>query len=185
MPGACGASLVHEASAPADTCSGTGSGGGDGVVDPGEDVVLPVTLRNDGTAALTGIVRDAVHEHAGSDRHAEHGDLPRRDAGRRRPSAPLRTSPSRSERACACGTTIDFARQRRVQPGLLHGHFSVMVGAPGQTTTTYVSPNVPRPLPDTLTTTSTVAVADTAGGAGTWMFRSRSRTPTSRTWTSS
>jgi subtilisin-like proprotein convertase family protein len=54
-PKACGGSAEYTASAPADVCSGTGSGAGNGAIDPGEYVTLPMTIYNDGTTALTGV----------------------------------------------------------------------------------------------------------------------------------
>lgn len=47
--------LAATGSAVADLCSGTGSGG-DGVLDPGEDATVQVTLSNAGSRAATGVV---------------------------------------------------------------------------------------------------------------------------------
>jgi hypothetical protein len=38
-----------------DVCASGGPGSGDGILDPGESALLPVTLENDGNAALTGV----------------------------------------------------------------------------------------------------------------------------------
>jgi hypothetical protein len=52
----CGPSAVrHSFSIVADSCSGTGTGGGNGFWDEGEDAQIAVTLRNNGTVALTNV----------------------------------------------------------------------------------------------------------------------------------
>jgi uncharacterized repeat protein (TIGR01451 family) len=54
---ACGPHGKYNAhAAVADTCSGTGSGGGNGVWEAGETVQFSVTVENDGTDTLTGVV---------------------------------------------------------------------------------------------------------------------------------
>jgi len=52
---ACGPHLKHDAYAIEDSCSGFGSGGSNGNAEPAEDVLLTVTLTNDGTDATTGV----------------------------------------------------------------------------------------------------------------------------------
>jgi leucyl aminopeptidase len=39
-----------------DVCPAGGAGSGDGIVDPGESVVMPVTLKNDGNAGISEII---------------------------------------------------------------------------------------------------------------------------------
>ena len=51
----CSSHLTVTDFAVTDNCTGTGNGDGNGIVDPGEDVVLQVTLYNDGNADQTGI----------------------------------------------------------------------------------------------------------------------------------
>jgi len=54
---ACGPHGKYNAhAAVADTCSGTGSGGGNGVWEAGETVQFSVSVENDGTDTLTGVV---------------------------------------------------------------------------------------------------------------------------------
>ncbi len=48
-----------------DVCTGMGSGGNDGVVDPGEEITLRVTLYNDGNANQTGITGTLTTSTAG------------------------------------------------------------------------------------------------------------------------
>lgn len=55
LAGSCPPSLSLASTALSDSCSGTGAGDHDGIVDPGEDVTLAVTLRNDGTGWARGI----------------------------------------------------------------------------------------------------------------------------------
>ncbi len=52
---ACGPSLEYQSSNITDTCNGTGSGSNDGIIDSGEDVLLQITLYNNGTSNTTGV----------------------------------------------------------------------------------------------------------------------------------
>jgi subtilisin-like proprotein convertase family protein len=158
--GACGASLVHESTSPSDVCGGSGGGGGNGVVDPGENVVLPVRVRNDGTLAMTGISATLTTGTPGVTVTRSTAAYPDTPSG----ETALSTAPHFAFTAgtdVPCGATIDFLLSGSSNEGVFSDTFSVKVGAPGQSTNTHVSPDVPRPLPDTLTTTSTVVVTDT------------------------
>src|SRR5262249_7958408 len=51
----CGPSLMYASSTPAAACSVGGPGGTNGAVDPGEDVALTVSLKNNGIVNLTNV----------------------------------------------------------------------------------------------------------------------------------
>jgi hypothetical protein len=50
-----GPSLEYQSNTFTEACNGTGSGGGNNYIDPGEDVTLQMTLHNNGTSTATGI----------------------------------------------------------------------------------------------------------------------------------
>src|SRR5207249_7427451 len=47
--------ISFQAATHTDSCNGSGGGGGNNYVEPGEDVVLQVTARNEGTAQVTNV----------------------------------------------------------------------------------------------------------------------------------
>jgi trimeric autotransporter adhesin len=53
-PGSCTAELVYQSNTMTDACSGAGSGGGNAILEPGEDATIQVTMLNNGGAA-TGV----------------------------------------------------------------------------------------------------------------------------------
>ncbi len=157
--GACGVSAVHEDETPTDGCSGTGAGGANGNVEPGEDVVLPVTLRNDGTTALTGIVTTLSTGTPGVTVTRAAAGYPDLAIGATAASSPPHFAFTVGTEV-ACGSTIDFQLGGVANEGAFGDTFSLMVGTPGVETTSYASSEVPRPLPDLIAITSTVSVAD-------------------------
>ena len=158
--GSCGVSAVHETTAAAETCGGSGSGGGNSAVDPGEDVVLPLTLRNDGTAALSGVSATLSTTAPGVTLTRAGATFPDVAAG----ATSLSDAPHFAlvvGTEVACGTTVELALDGTSDQGVFADTFGLLVGAPGVTTATHPSTEVPRPVPDTLTVTSRVSVADT------------------------
>jgi leucyl aminopeptidase len=88
-----------------DVCAGGGPGSGDGIVDPGESVLMPVTLRNDGTARLSHVSGTLSTPTGGVtiiDASAAWPDLPR---GAASPSLPNHFGYQVAD-AVPCGTTM-------------------------------------------------------------------------------
>jgi len=157
----CGAHVSYASHEYTEACSGTGSGGGDGVVSAGEDVVLPVTLRNDGTDPTTGISAVLTTVTPGvtvTRSYASYPDL-----------APGESAASLSEAfsftvgtEVPCGTPIAFELQTFTNEGAWTDAFGVAVGAPGYGTATHDSADVPRTISDNTTITSVIDVAEAA-----------------------
>jgi subtilisin-like proprotein convertase family protein len=158
----CGTELAVANHSESDACSLGGSGSSDGFVDPGETVTLTVVAANPGTSAATGISATLSSSSPSVtilDGLATFPDIP---AGGSAPS----NSPHftfRVDGSVVCGTVLPLNVLFTSAQGSWSGSISIRVGAGGQATTTYVSTNVPRAIPDNNTTgvTSTVDVADT------------------------
>jgi subtilisin-like proprotein convertase family protein len=58
--GTCGPGANYSSNTKTDSCAAGGAHSGDGTVDRVEDVVMPVTIRNVGTVALTGVTATLV-----------------------------------------------------------------------------------------------------------------------------
>jgi trimeric autotransporter adhesin len=54
-PQSCGPSLEYQSNTFTDVCGGTGTGGGNTYIDPGEDITVQLTLHNNGSSGTTGI----------------------------------------------------------------------------------------------------------------------------------
>ncbi len=90
-----------------DDCSFGGAGDGDGIIDPGEDINLIITLINTGTATATSITGTLTTTTTGvtiTDNFATFPDIP--------PSGTQTSDPPHFafslDTTIACGTTIDF-----------------------------------------------------------------------------
>ncbi len=157
--GACGASLVHESTVPIESCAGTGTGG-NGIVEPGEDLVLPIRLRNNGTTAMTGIVATLTTSTTGVAVTRGVASYPDIAVGATASSdAPHFAATVGS--GVACGSEIVLRISGTANEGSFGDNLRLALGAPGTETATYASSNVPRPLPDLITITSIVDVVDT------------------------
>jgi subtilisin-like proprotein convertase family protein len=159
-PQACGPHLKYQSHAFSDQCGGVGAGGGNELVEVGEDVVLPVTLRNNGTDPTTGITARLTTSTAGvtvTRATAGYTDLA---AGA---SAESLTDPFAFTvgTSVACGTTIDFEVEATANQGTWTDQFSLRVGTSGFATTTVDSTDVPHPITDNTTITSTIEISDT------------------------
>lgn len=161
-PRACGPSAVYQSfSVAADACAAGGPGDGNGIVDRGEEVTLPVVVRNNGSVDLTGI--SATLTTAPPDVYvtrpsAAYPDLPVNQ-----------TAPSLAPhfafiagQGVPCGGEIAFVLTVHTAQGSFSSPFTVQVGALAYSTTTYPSTDVPKPIPDNdpAGASSTIAVTD-------------------------
>ena len=157
-PQACGPSIEYLSSTKADSCNGTGSGGGNGTIEPGETVALTLTARNNGTAPVTGVTAELTTSTPGIAILDPSGAFPDLAAGASAPGAPgdfaLLVDP-----ALACGAGLELTVVFTSQEGSWTDTFSLPTGTPGQETQTYPSANVPKPIVDSSTIQSTLAVA--------------------------
>ncbi len=78
----CGAAVEYQSSQKNDTCNGTGSGGGNGVIEPGETVDASRDRAQQRNDARVGRVGGALDDDAGRDDHGQLRDLPRHGHGR-------------------------------------------------------------------------------------------------------
>jgi hypothetical protein len=51
----CSADVLYQSHTFTDVCSGTGSGGGNGILEPGEDAVIMITAVNGGMVNATNV----------------------------------------------------------------------------------------------------------------------------------
>ncbi len=164
--GACGPNAVYESSAHADACLAGGAHGGDGVVDRGEDVTAAVTLRNTGTVPLSGVTATLATAAPGvvvTRAAAAFPDLPLgAAAASAAPHFAYAVGP-----AVPCGTEIPFTLAIRSAEGVFADAFTSRVGAPGSSTTSHPSTDVPKSIPDNnpAGVTSSVVVPGTVTGA--------------------
>jgi subtilisin-like proprotein convertase family protein len=157
----CGPSLLFASSTSAGACPAGGPGGGNGAVDPGEDVALTVALRNNGIVNLTNVSAILSSSTPGvtvTRAAAAFPDLPTHGvASSNAPSFAYTVGTG-----VACGSMIDFTIVASADQGAWTRTFSVRVGAPGSASSTYDSTDVPKPIDDGATVSSSLTVASTA-----------------------
>jgi subtilisin-like proprotein convertase family protein len=157
---ACGPSLAFASSTSADACSAGGAGGGNGAVDPGEDVVLTAALRNDGTVNLTNVSAILSTTTSGvtvTRAAATFPDIPAH--GVASSNAPHFAYTVGT--AVPCGTSIDFTIAATAAQGSWTRGFRGRVGAQATTTTTYDATDVPKTIADLSTVTSSLTIPAT------------------------
>lgn len=69
-PGSCTAELEYDSHTMTEACNGSGTGGGNSVLEPGEDATLSITMENVGGAA-TGI---SATLSSSTTKHGDHGE---------------------------------------------------------------------------------------------------------------
>ena len=152
---ACGAAFVQEADhSVSDTCS---SGASNGIVDPGDEIEIPVRLANTGNGPATGItatLTTSTSSVAIVDGLATYGSM---GVGQLAfGDAPFVVDVGGS---VPCGTSIDFEVHVASDQGSFTDAFHVRVGSPVVTSTTRDSIEVPKTISDHSTVTSTIAIA--------------------------
>ncbi len=107
VPQPCKPELEYYSSTFTDTCNGTGSGSNDGIIDPGEDVLLQLTLKNSGGANATGVsatISTSTNKVTITDNYATFPNILEDENGTSQPNHfSFKTDPSTS-----CGSTINF-----------------------------------------------------------------------------
>ena len=156
----CGPSLIYASSVSAASCSAGGAGGANGTVDPGEDAVLPVTLRNDGTVNLTNVSAILSTTTPGvtvTRAAATYPDVPAHGvASSNAPSFAYTVGTG-----VPCGTSVNFTIAATAAQGSWTRTFSARVGQPSGPTNTYGSTDVPKTIADLSTVTSALNVPAT------------------------
>jgi len=158
---ACGPHLGYHSYALSDACNGMGMGGGNGVVEAGEDVALPVMLKNNGTDLTTGIMARLTSATPGVTVTRAMASYPDLAAGEfaGSVSAPFEFT---VDVGVPCGTTLEFTVEAMANEGDWTDEFTIDVGTPGVGMAGYDSEDVPYPITDNNTLTSTLAVTDVA-----------------------
>jgi hypothetical protein len=137
---ACGPALAQQSHSFTDVCNGTGTGSGDGIVDPGEDIALQVTLFNGGSSGATGVSAIISTATAGitvTDNYATFPDIAAGATGASQPNHySFRVDPS-----VACGTVISFSIHMvsNEKPAGWDDSFTVTVGSVAQGNTTPIN----------------------------------------------
>jgi subtilisin-like proprotein convertase family protein len=124
----CGPRLKHESHALEDRCTGLGLGDGNGRAEPGEDVLMPVVLRNSGTDPTTGISARLTTATPGvmvTQATAAYPDLAPGEAAGSHLSAFAFTVGA----DVLCGTSIEFTLEASANEGVWTDAFTVRVGS--------------------------------------------------------
>jgi subtilisin-like proprotein convertase family protein len=144
---ACNTPFVQEAShSLADSCSG---GGSNSVVDPGEDLSIPLQVANTGSAPVTGAVgtiSTSTPDVVILDGTTNYGALG--VGGFNSGDGPFLVSIGST---VPCGTLITFQLHVTANEGSWNDSFTVRVGVLPITQTTYPSTDTPKPIPDVRT----------------------------------
>jgi subtilisin-like proprotein convertase family protein len=156
----CGPSIEYAAATGTDACDGTGAGGGNGAIEPGENVALVVSAKDNGTSGVTGVRAALSTSTAGVIVTKGQATFPDIAAGQ---SASNASDPFGFVVAptLPCGAAIDFSVRFTSNEGSWVSSFSLSTGTPAQTTSTYPSTDVPKSIPDTSTVTSNLPIANT------------------------
>ena len=160
-PQSCGPHLGYHSHSPADDCGSVigGGGGGNGIVEPGEDIDLPVMLRNDGTDPTTGISARLTTSTPGVTVTQALGDYPDLMPGESAVgiSAPYAITVGSS---VFCGTTIQLQLDMSCNEGSWTDNFSILVGTPAVDITTHDSDDLPQDINSNTTITSDLVITD-------------------------
>ena len=148
-PSGCAPHFGYSSRSLTDSCSGTGSSSGNGVVDPGEDVTISITGINDGGGGLTSVTGTISTTQPGVTILTPGGSFGSVALG----AAATSASPHFKVRigsGVACGTSVPFTVSfSAAQGGPWTGTFSVPVGGYVTTTNNFSStdPNLPISIP--------------------------------------
>jgi subtilisin-like proprotein convertase family protein len=128
---ACGPHLKYNAHVVTDFCGGMGMGAGNQIVDPGEDIVLRVILKNDGSDPTTGITATLTTSTPGVTVTSETGSYPDLMPGESSPGDLVNPFSFTVGAGVACGTAIDFQVVTTCNEGEWTEYFTIVVGQPG------------------------------------------------------
>jgi len=134
----CGPSLEYQSNSFTEACNGTGSGGGNTYIDPGEDVTLQLTLHNNGTSGVTNIVGTLSSSTTGvtvTDATASFPNIAADGTG----GSISNHFAFHVDSTVACGTVLDFTIHMASNEGSWDDSFSLTVGnvVPGGTITDF------------------------------------------------
>ncbi len=134
----CGASLEYQSNSFTEACNGTGSGGGNGYIDPGEDVTVQLTLHNNGTSGVTGVTGTLSTSTTGvtvTDATASFPNIAADGTG----GSISNHFAFHVDSTVACGTVLDFTIHMASNEGSWDDSFSLTVGnvVPGGTITDF------------------------------------------------
>ncbi len=166
-------SLKYSSSSFTDSCSGTGSGG-DGILDPGENSELQITLNNPGFAGATNITATVSTSTPGiaiSDDTASFPDIAASASG-------SSISPHFAfsvDGSVACGTEIDFTLTSNADEGSWQETVTVTVGDVTINSGTAYSQNFDSAVPPALP--SGWSKSDVNGTRGDWSTAASSSYP--------
>jgi len=156
---ACNATYVQEAShSVAESCGG---GGSNSVVDPGDDLSIPVQVANTGYAGATGVVATlstTTPDVTIVDGTTSYGSIPL--GGFSFGDGPFLVQVGSG---VPCGTLITFQLNVTANEGSWLDSFTVQVGVQPIAQTNYPSTDTPKPIPDVRTppTLSSIVIAST------------------------
>jgi subtilisin-like proprotein convertase family protein len=154
---ACSADLLQQSDSVTDACASGGAGNGNGVLDPGEEAVVSVTVSNLGILPATGVTASLSTTTAGVSVTRRTATIPDIAVGATATTAAPHFAVSVAP-SVPCGTLIDFTVVFTGNEGAWSSSFSVLVGQGGSGTTTYNSSDVPKTIQDNATITSTLTI---------------------------
>ncbi len=162
QPRTCGPSAKYLSNTFTDVCSVGGTGGGNGAIEQGEDITMPVTIRNDGAVTLTGITGVITTSTPGVYVTGGTAAFPDVASGLSVTSNAPHFQYTVGQ-GVPCGSDIAFNMAIVTAQGTFNSSFSVKVGKVGSAVNSYPSTDVPKPIPDNNATgvSSVVSVADT------------------------
>lgn len=155
--------LQYQSFTKTETCNGTGSGGGNNYIEPGEDVNLTLTIKNIGNSTATGVYTTISSTDPGviiTDPTASFPNIPAGQTAIAIDTVSFRVNPSIS-----CGTVININLRMGCNQGFWDDSVRIYVGQGSLTTNEYVK-SYPSPylsLSDAGTTTSTIVVSGNSG----------------------
>ena len=131
---ACGPHLKYNAHVVSDFCAGMGMGAGNQIIDPGEDIVLRVILKNDGSDPTTGVTARLTTSTPGVTVTSDTGSYPDLMPGESSPGDLTTPFFLTVGTAVTCGTAIDFRVVTTCNEGGWSEYFTIVVGPPGSPT---------------------------------------------------
>ena len=126
----CTPEIVYFSNSFTDTCNGSGNGNNDGIIDPGEDISLTLTLKNNGLQNATGVNATITTETSGVVITDNSASFPNISANGGTGTS-LDTFGFRVGSEVSCGTTINFTIHSvsNENPTGTDSNFSLIVGS--------------------------------------------------------
>ncbi len=162
QPRTCGPSAKYLSNTFTDVCSVGGTGGGNGAIEQGEDITMPVTIRNDGAVNLTNITGVITTSTPGVYVTGGTAAFPDVASGLSVTSNAPHFQYTVGQ-TVPCGSDIAFNLAIVTAQGTFNSSFSVKVGKVGSAVNSYPATDVPKPVPDNNATgvSSVTTITDT------------------------